>query len=191
MLDVVDVERTVTHEIEAHALPRTRARALPVAIFAMGTAGGSDDQEGYALWLEERRGLSGAGRRRELGSRHRAVSMMRAGADFVSVVRGVRGWGTSLEGALRIAERAFRGSHGDTPGLGREHVYLDAYLRVRDRLAAAPEDEAVLRAGQVAVRAIETLRPWAGDTLRPHIGTQTSSGPAPAGPPDGWTSAHV
>jgi hypothetical protein len=155
-----DVERTVVHEIEAHALPRVRARVNPVPIFAIGTAGGSDDQEGYALWLEEARSVSGPGRRRELGARHEAVVAMRDGADFVSVVRGLRGRGVALETSLRAAERAFRGSHGVTPGLGRERVYLDALVRVRARLAEAPEDEAVLAAGQVAVGAIDALRRW-------------------------------
>jgi hypothetical protein len=159
-LTAIDVERTVVHEIEAHALPRTRARALPIGIFAIGTARGNDDQEGYALWLEEARRVSGPGRRRELAARHRAVSQMRAGGDFVSVVRALRGSGVPLEASLRAAERAFRGSHGVQPGLGRERVYLEALVRVRHRLAALPGDERVLAAGQVAVDAIEVLRPW-------------------------------
>jgi hypothetical protein len=157
----LDVDRTVMHEIEAHALPRTRARTRSIALFAIGTAGGSDDQEGYALWLEERRGVSGPGRRKELGARHEAVSLMQAGADFVSVVRSLRGWGVALDAALRAAERAFRGSHGASPGLGRERVYLEAFVRVERRLMASPEDERVLATGQVAVHAIDTLRPWA------------------------------
>jgi len=100
-LTALDVERTVVHEIEAHALPRSRARTLPVPLFAIGTAGGSDDQEGYALALEERRGVSGPSRRRELGARHVAVSLMSAGADFVSVVRSLRAEGVPLETCLR------------------------------------------------------------------------------------------
>jgi hypothetical protein len=160
-LTALDVERTVVHEIEAHALPRSRARTLPVPLFAIGTAGGSDDQEGYALWLEERRGVSGPSRRRELGARHLAVSLMSEGADFVSVVRTLRAESVPLDTCLRAAGRAFRGSHGKTPGLGRERVYIEAFLRVDARLARAPDDEAVLHAGQVAVTAIDTLRPWA------------------------------
>jgi len=155
-----DIERTVVHEIEAHAVPRMRARTLPVGIFAIGTAGGSDDQEGYALWLEETRGVSGVERRRELGARHEAVSLMRSGADFVAVVRALRDLEVVLETALRIAERAFRGSDGRTPGLGRERVYLEAYVRVQGCLSRSPADEAVLGAGQVSVRAIDVLRPW-------------------------------
>ncbi len=160
LLSQEDVERTVVHEVDAHVIPRTRARSLSPGLFAIGTARGTDDQEGYALWLEDRRGLSGPGRKRELGARHRAVSMMRDGADFVAVVRALRAGGTVLDVALRIAERAFRGSHGATPGLGREQVYLDAYLRVRAHLSARPEDESVLSAGQVALDAVPALREW-------------------------------
>ena len=156
-----DVERTVTHEIEAHALPRTRARTLSIPLFAIGTAGGSDDQEGYALWIE---GGAASRESSDGASSARATAPYRScarGADFVSVVRSLREWGLRLEHALRIAERAFRGSHGATPGLGRERVYLEAYLRVGDRLEAEPEDETVLSAGQVALGAVEALRPWA------------------------------
>jgi hypothetical protein len=84
---------------------------------------------------------------------------MRAGADFVTVVRALRAAQMPLESALRIAERAFRGSHGVSPGLGREQVYLEALLRVEAHLRAHPEDEPILSAGQVAVRAIDRLRP--------------------------------
>lgn len=160
-LSLDDIDRTVMHEIEAHAVPRTRARAMAIGLFSIGTARGSDDQEGYALWLEERRGFSTPARKRELGARHRAVVLMHGGADFVAVVRAMQtDVGLPLDAALRIAERAFRGSKGTTPGLGRERVYLDAFVRVSAHLRASPGDEAVLSAGQVAVDAIDTLRPW-------------------------------
>jgi len=160
VLTSLDVERTVVHEIEAHALPRTRARSLAIGLFAIGTAGGSDDQEGYALWLEDARGVSTAARKRELAARHTAVTLMGAGADFVSVVRELRRGAVPLESALLVAERAFRGSHGESPGLGRERVYLEALVRVRRRLESRPDDEVVLGAGQVAVAAIDVLRQW-------------------------------
>jgi len=40
LLDAADVERTVVHEIDAHAVPRARARKLTLGLFALGTAGG-------------------------------------------------------------------------------------------------------------------------------------------------------
>jgi hypothetical protein len=152
------VDRTVVHELEAHALPRVRARAQRLGIFAIGTARGSDDQEGYALWLEETRGVSSRARRHELASRHHAVRWMRDGADFLEVVAKLEDAGGELEPSLRIAERAFRGSDGKSPGLGRESVYLEALVRVRRALEETPADEAVLAAGQVSVDALATLR---------------------------------
>jgi hypothetical protein len=160
-LSLDDIERTVMHEVEGHVVPRMRARSMALGLFSIGTAHGSDDQEGYALWLEEARGFSSPARRRELGGRHLAVALMQRGADFVEVVRSLRDEASlGLDTSLRIAERAFRGSLGRTPGLGRERVYLDAFLRIKRHLDASPRDEAVLSSGQVAVDAIDTLRPW-------------------------------
>jgi hypothetical protein len=158
LLTKSDVDRTVIHELEAHALPRVRARTQRLGIFAIGTARGSDDQEGYALWLEETRGVSTRARRRELAARHHAVRWMRDGADFLEVVTKLEDAGGELEPSLRIAERAFRGGDGKGPGLGRESVYLEALVRVRRALEERPEDEAVLAAGQVSVEALAALR---------------------------------
>jgi len=63
--------------------------------------------------------------------------------------------------AVVVAERAFRGGDGSCPGLGRERVYLESLVRVRAHLDARPEDEAVLATGQVALEAIDALRPLA------------------------------
>jgi hypothetical protein len=153
-----DVERTVLHEIEAHAIPRGRAAHAKLGIFQIGTARGVDDQEGFALLLEERHGFLKALRKRELGTRHVAAIAMTDGADFVSVVRLLRErYGLSWERAVTTAERTFRGSNGKTAGLGRERVYLEAFGRVRAHLAGRPEDEAIISAGQIAVDAVKTL----------------------------------
>src|SRR4029079_265998 len=77
-----DVERTVMHEIEAHAIPRTRAVQARLAIFQIGTARGIDDQEGFALVLEERGAYLTAKRNLELAARHLAVEAMDGGARF-------------------------------------------------------------------------------------------------------------
>jgi hypothetical protein len=157
-----DVERTVVHEVEGHALPRVRASALAPGIFAIGTARGVDDQEGLALLLEERHGFLRGARRRELALRHRAVEAMDAGGTFVEVVRTLLDRDAApLERAVAAAERAFRGSAGETAGLGRERVYLGAYARAGAWLRERPEDERVIASGQVSVEAIDALRPYA------------------------------
>ncbi|MGD0530037.1 MAG: tyrosine/phenylalanine carboxypeptidase domain-containing protein, partial [Polyangiaceae bacterium] len=80
-----DAARTVLHEIEGHARPRARAREVPCPLFRAGTAGGVDDQEGRALLLEERAGLLGSRRRRQLAARHQACEAMADGATFADV----------------------------------------------------------------------------------------------------------
>ena len=159
-----DTERTVLHEIEGHARPRARAMAASSALFRIGTARGIDDQEGRAVWLEERAGMLGPGRRRQLAARHRAVEAMLGGASFADVAAALVGeHGLDVADAVIISERAFRGGDGTHPGLGRERVYLESLVRVRQRLGSRPEDEAVLAAGQVSVDAIDALRRFAPD----------------------------
>jgi hypothetical protein len=154
-----DVERTVVHELLGHVVPRATAASLSARIFAIGTARGTDDQEGLALVYEERHGFLRGARRRELALRHRAIEAMDGGATLIDVVRTlVTRDGAPTSVAVAAAERAFRGSAGRTPGLGRERVYLSAYARVKAHLSARPADEAVLASGQVALDAIEILR---------------------------------
>lgn len=154
-----DSARTVLHEIQGHACPRARAAAVPMAIFRAGTARGVDDQEGRALLLEERAGLLGPRRRRQLAARHRACEAMADGAAFADVAPTLaREHGLDALQAVVVAERVFRGGDGVRPGLGRERIYLEALVRVRSHLEARPEDEAVLAAGQVAVDAVPSLR---------------------------------
>jgi hypothetical protein len=156
-----DVERTIVHELYGHALPRARAARLRLGIFSAGTARGGDDQEGLALVLEERAGYLGTRRKRELAGRHTVIERMAAGATFVEAVRALEAARFTPAEAVRMAERAYRGGDGLRPGLGRERVYLESFVLVRERLARAPGDEAVLSAGQVALDAVDVLRPFA------------------------------
>ena len=84
-----DVRRTVVHEMHAHVMPRVRAATLEPKIFQLGTARGADDQEGYAILIEERRALLTPRRRRSLALRHLATTRMDAGASFVEGVRAL------------------------------------------------------------------------------------------------------
>jgi hypothetical protein len=152
-----DVARTVLHEIEGHAVPAARAKALPLSIFAVGTAWGSDDQEGRALSLERQGGFLDIGRRRELALRHVTARAVEQGADFAEAARMLVDRGVDLPAALRIAARVCRGG-----GLAREAVYLPALLRVEAALGADPDIDVVLSSGRVAVPAADALRAWAG-----------------------------
>ena len=158
LLSPEEVERTVLHEVLGHARPRALAARQRLGLFAIGTAHGSDDQEGYALVLEERHGFLGQARRRELALRHRVVELMDRGAELVDAVTAlVRDHGVTPRRAVATAERAFRGGDGTTPGLGRERVYIASFTAVAARLAEAPEDERVLGAGQVALDALSWI----------------------------------
>jgi hypothetical protein len=154
-----DARRTVLHEIEGHARPRAQSIHAPSALFRIGTARGTDDQEGRAVLLEERAGLLGPRRRRQLAARHRAVEAMLGGASFADAARELVGsCGLEPMDAIIVAERAFRGSDGTHPGLGRERVYLESLVRVREHLAARPQDDAVMASGQIGVASLEALR---------------------------------
>jgi hypothetical protein len=164
-----DIARTVLHEVLGHALPRVRAVHQLVGLFAIATARGAEEQEGYALLLEERAGLLGAHRRRQLAARHLATLAMRDGATFVDVVRTLaRDRGVAVKEAVIASERAFRGGDGVRAGLGRERAYLESFARVRDRVAREPADEGVLASGQVSVEAAPVLRPWLRDAIDRH-----------------------
>lgn len=155
-----DVERTVMHEIEAHAIPRARAAQARLAIFQIGTARGIDDQEGLALVLEERGNFLSPRRKRELAARHLAVEAMDGGATFADALSAlVKEHGLSVADAVLVAERAFRGGDGTSPGLGRERIYLEAFLRVGEHLRKKPTDEGILTSGQVSLDAIPVLSP--------------------------------
>jgi hypothetical protein len=148
------------HEIEGHARPRCAALQLDMPLFAVGTAGGLDDQEGRALALERRAGLLDGRRRRELALRHVAARAVERGSDFVATARLSLDAGAPIADALRIAARVHRGG-----GLAREIVYLPALLRVEAALAEDPSIDPVLASGRVSIEAATVLRPWASAAL--------------------------
>ncbi len=149
----LDVRRIVLHEIEGHALPRLAARHERLGLFRIGTAGGSDDEEGRALLLEKRAGCMDAERRAELGRRHLAALSLRRGADYVETARLLLDRGTGLDEALRITSRVHRGG-----GLGRELVYLTALSRVERALSRDGALESWMERGRIAVAAARVLR---------------------------------
>src|SRR5262249_24101913 len=126
--------RIALHEVSGHVMPRVRARRLH-PIFELGTARGTDEQEGLAVLYEERSCLRGDGRRLVPARRPPAARAMRDGADFVEVTRSLVALNASCRDAITIASRVFRGSNGRFPGLGRESVYITSFLRVRAHVA--------------------------------------------------------
>lgn len=141
-----DVMRIVAHEVLGHALPRESARRLGVPLFMTGAGGAQDEEEGWALLVEERAGYLGPRRRAQLAYRHQAALAMRAGADFVQTVDLLLDYGASLRRSLQTACRIHRGG-----GLGREIVYLPALCRVKRALSKTPALEPWLSAGRVGL----------------------------------------
>lgn len=135
-----EAERTARHEVHGHVVPALsralRAREASLsdqALFdgedlAIGAQ--VDAEEGRALCLESDAGFLDEGRRADLGLRHLAARWAHEGADLLEVVRGLDGFGLSVERSVLVAARACRAG-----GLGRERVYLPAYFRERSRRA--------------------------------------------------------
>jgi hypothetical protein len=147
-----EARRIVVHEIEGHVLPRARASKEQLGLFALGTAGGSDDQEGRALLLEERSGTLDSGRRVALARRHAAVRALRQGAGWVETVELLVELGCELAEAIDLASRIHRGG-----GLGREIVYLPAFARVRVAAEQEPWLLSWLERGRISVAAAREL----------------------------------
>jgi hypothetical protein len=142
-LSTKETERVAVHEVLAHALPRAKASA---PLWQLGTAGATDDEEGRALLLEQRRDLLGEERRLSLALRHVAAQALFDGASYVEVVRALLLRGCDTDLAVMIAARVFRGG-----GLGREIVYLPALLRVSSGLQAQPELERWFEGGRISL----------------------------------------
>ncbi|MEZ4224370.1 MAG: DUF1704 domain-containing protein [Polyangiaceae bacterium] len=138
--------RVVLHEVLGHALPRHRAMAEDVGLFRTGSAGGPDEEEGRALLIEARMGLLDAPRRRALGLRHLAALSVHEGASFPDTMRLLGELGATPAECVDVSGRVHRGG-----GLGREVVYLEAYLRLEAEFAADPHAEGFLERGRVSV----------------------------------------
>lgn len=154
-----EIERLWIHEVWGHYLPRRCAKRLPAPL-QVGTAGASEDEEGRALLLEERSGFLHSRRRQALAIRHlvaRAAVQSDARAEetaasFVETGHCPRFVAESLCRALRAG------------GLGRERIYLPAFLRVKSVLAKCPRAESWLAQGRFAVA---VARQWTDAGLTP------------------------
>lgn len=150
-----DVERTVAHEIDGHLVPAFAARQKRIGIFSLGTAHGSDDQEGRAVAIERRLGHLDLLRKRTLALRHVAARGAHDAQDFIPLVEMLRERGALPRESIRLAARALRGG-----GLGREAVYIPGLLRVEAAVAKDPSIDGILASGRVGVDDAEALRAW-------------------------------
>jgi hypothetical protein len=152
LLSPAEALRIAHHELNAHVLPRLAARAETLGIFRVGARRASDEEEGRALLLEERAGLFPQERRRELALRHGAARLVHQGAPFAELVRWLEQRALSTPRALDVALRVSRGG-----GLGREVVYIPAYLRLKAEFARDARLERYFERGRVSLAAARTL----------------------------------
>jgi hypothetical protein len=150
--------RIMRHEVHGHLLPSLEAQRQTEPIFGYGSARGFDDQEGYAVLLEDRGGHLDRERAFELAARHHAARSVHDGASFVDIVRALLARGAPLRLALRASMRAHRGGKDGDGGLGRERVYLSGYERVRRALSIDPGLERVVASGAISVEAAAVLK---------------------------------
>lgn len=159
LLSLRQARRIAEHEIVGHLLPRKNANQ-ETGLLKCGCACSSADEEGRALVIEERTKLTDDARKRELALRHWACDRSRRGADFVEVVRELRRCGADVRSAVTLTLRCFRGSSTVTKGaargtgqggLGRELIYLPAYLRIKSAFEMLPALEAWFVRGRASL----------------------------------------
>lgn len=146
-------QRIAQHEILGHALPRIQARVQQLGLFRVGSARGTDDEEGRALCLEQQLDLMDGERRVELGRRHLAALAVAEGASAPECVQLLSSSGASPAEAVATYARVARGG-----GLCRELVYLPAWLNVARASALDTELLRWLSHGRVSLAAARTLR---------------------------------
>lgn len=146
--------RLATHEVLGHLVAAANARAQPMRLLEVGTAGSLRDQEGMALVLEEHAGFMDGHRRRTIAARYVALHRMHQGASFGDVVWELHdAHGFGAEDAVVLAERTFRGG-----GVARDGSYLSGWMRVRDALGGGTATVDELRSGRVSLDALPRLR---------------------------------
>ena len=146
-----EVVRLFVHEVYGHWLPRRAAATRREVPFAIGPVGADRDEEGYAVFLEERHAALSERRLEVLALRHVLAERVIQGADAADAMLELLRGGASAEDLADAACRVLRGG-----GLCREIIYLPGLLRIR-RAAAEPNLINVLAQGRATV---EAARVW-------------------------------
>lgn len=149
-----EAHRLTAHEVFGHLVVAANARAQSLRLLQIGLKGAFADQEGLALYLEERMGFMCGDRLRTLSARVVATEMLHEGAPFGETARLMHDvHGFSLEASILIAERTYRGG-----GAARDAGYLAGYLRVRSAMIAGSVEVDEMRRGRVSLAAVASLR---------------------------------
>ena len=172
-----EAQRLAVHEVLGHLVAAANGRAQPLGILAAGTAGSFGDQEGLALFLEERAGLMDGSRLRTLAARVWITARLHDGARFGDSVRELhRVHGFEPTEAVALGERAYRGG-----GVARDACYLRGWMNVRGAVGTGEVRLDELRSGKVGVADVPALRGLlAAGVIRPPLyRPETPKGTAP------------
>jgi hypothetical protein len=149
-----EARRLTAHEVFGHLVVAANARTQPLRLLQIGLKGAFADQEGLALYLEEKLGLMCRERLRTLAARVVATELLHEGLSFgETALLLLREHGFSPEAAALVAERTYRGG-----GAARDVGYLAGYLRVRAAIAAGEASVDELRRGRVSLASLPRLR---------------------------------
>ncbi len=149
-----EAHRLTAHEVFGHLVVAANARAQSLRLLQIGLKGAFADQEGLALYLEERMGFMCGDRLRTLSARVVATELLHDGAAFGETARLMHdSHGFSPEASILIAERTYRGG-----GAARDAGYLAGYLRVRAAMQSGSTDVDEMRRGRVSLAAVPALR---------------------------------
>jgi hypothetical protein len=168
-LTALQARRIAEHEIRAHLLPRRLARRAR-GLLRCGCPRAGAEEEGRAVLVEARVGGLDVTRKRELALRHFACAWSRRGASFVEVVRRLMEFGSAVRMAVTTGLRCFRGApeRCESPGLGREIVYLPAYRMLASAFEREPALEQWFERGRCSLayaRLLECRPDWAAFEL--------------------------
>jgi hypothetical protein len=152
VLPELEARRVVTHELQGHFERRRRDRVRDVGL-AIGMPDCDADEEGYAVWLEESRGLLSANRKRDLALRFELSILVRRGAGLRELVAHAQERQFGVDQAVRAALRVLRGG-----GLHRELVYLAGFARVKREIEADGGVAAELASGRSSIRGLRYLK---------------------------------
>ena len=160
-----EARRLAVHEVYGHLLAAANGRAQPLRLLSWGTADSFADQEGVALYMEERAGVLDAVRLRILAGR---VLASRPDARRRELRRDRTQAGTAKSSsrcaeAIGIAERAYRGG-----GVARDAGYLLGCLRVHAAVTSGAAKLEELQLGRVSLAALPGDASAAAAGLRAH-----------------------
>jgi uncharacterized protein (TIGR02421 family) len=149
-----EARRLTVHEVFGHLVVAANARAQPLRLLQIGVSGAFADQEGLALYLEEKLGLMCSDRLRTLAARVLATSLLHQGSSFGETARLLMcEHGFSPAAAIAVAERTYRGG-----GVARDAGYLAGFMRVRAAIGAGEATLDELRRGRVSLDSVVRLR---------------------------------